>query len=438
MAQVKPFSGIRYNLSVIKDLALVTTPPFDVISDDEKLMYHERHAKNIIRLTLGQRMPGDNAESNWYKRAAAYLEQWLQEGTLVKDEEQAFYLLRRDYVDKRGRERTRYGFTGLVKVEDPERRIILGHELTFDDVIAERLRLIEAARANLCPIFALYSDPGGEVVGMLKSSIRDPLTTISLDDGSKNVLWSVSDAETCHFVSDAMKDRIVFIADGHHRYATARLYRNEMRRKEGKDSGLEPYDYVMMTLVALEDDGLAIYPPHRLVRGLHKFDEEGFLAELEECFDVVPVLQPGPVSERVDALVQLMADSRETTPRFGVLLKDTAPRLLTLKQETNAHPWLSAIQASVWRDLDVPILHRLVLEGMLGIKTSSSSHVQYTPDEQEAVRLVQSEKAQVALLLNPPTPDDIKKVSLAGALMPHKSTYFYPKLLTGLVMNKMY
>jgi len=438
VAEVKPFRGTRYNPSVINDLALVTTPPFDVISDEQRSVYHERHPKNIIRLTLGETMPGDDAETNWYSRAAQYFEQWLDDGVLIQDKEPAFYLLRRDYVDKWGRERTRYGFTGLVRIEDPDKGVILGHEMTFDDVIVDRLRLVEATRANLCPIFALYSDPEGEAVRALRSSVSEPLATVPLEDGSTDTVWVADDAEACRLVSDTVKDSAIFIADGHHRYATVRLYRNEMRRKEGSNSGSEPFDYTMMTLVALEDEGLAIYPPHRLVKGLRNFDAEAFLTELEDYFEVVPMLHPVTLHEQVETLVRLMADSDEGAPRFGLLLKDTAPRLLTLRHEANAHPWLSGIQENAWKELDVPILHRLVIEGMLNVSSSSGGHIAYDADEFEAAELVQSNEVQMALLLNPPTPDDVKKVSLAGALMPHKSTYFYPKLLTGLVMHKMY
>ena len=438
MAEVKPFCGIRYTPSVVNDLALVTTPPFDVISEEQKRMYHERHPKNIIRLTLGESLPGDDAETNWYTRAVEYLEQWLSEGTLIRDTEPGFYLLRRDYTDKWGHERSRYGFTGLVRIEEPENRMILGHELTFDDVIVDRLRLIEAARANLCPIFSLYSDAQRGVIDAFNSNVPEPVACVQLEDGSTDTLWIVDHTETCRAVSDAVKDSVIFIADGHHRYATARLYRNEMRRKMGTVSGSEPFDYTMMTLVALEDEGLTIYPPHRLVKGLRHFDGEAFLAELEQYFEVVPVLHPGTLREQVEALVRLMADSDRAAPRFGVLLKDTMPRLLLLRDGVNGHPWLSGMQESAWRELDIPILHRLVLEGMLDVRSPSERHIAYTPDEWEAAQLVQSDKVQMALLLNAPTPEDIKNVSLAGALMPHKSTYFYPKLLTGLVMNKMY
>ncbi len=438
MAEVKPFCGIRYDPSVIGDLSLVTTPPFDIISEQQKRLYHDRHPKNIIRLTLGESLPRDNAETNWYKRAVNYFEQWLRDGTFVCDERPGFYVLRCDYVDKWGRQRRRYGFTGLVRIEEPETKTILGHELTFDDVIIDRLRLLETARANLCPIFALYSDPQRGVVGALAAEEREPLATVRADDGSTDTMWIVDDDETCRLVSDAMKDRIIFIADGHHRYATARLYRNEMRRKLGMSSGNEPFDYTMMTLVALEDDGLAIYPPHRLVKGLRNFDGEAFLAELQQHFDVMPVLHPRTLREQVETLVRLLADSDGPGPRFGVLLKHTAPSLLVLRDGVDSHPWLSGIRESAWRELDIPILHRLVLEGMLNVRSACEKHIAYTPDEWEAAQLVQSDTVQIALLLNPPTPEDIKKVSLAGALMPHKSTYFYPKLLTGLVMNKMY
>jgi len=438
VADVKPFCGIRYNTSVVGDLSLVTTPPFDIISEQQKAMYHERHPKNIIRLTLGESMPGDNAETNWYKRAVNYFEEWLREGTLVRDELPGFYLLRSDYVDRWGRKRRRYGFTGLVKIEEPETKMILGHELTFDDVIIDRLRLLETARANLCPIFALYSDPQCRVVGALMREEREPLATVEAEDGSTDTMWVVDDRETCRLVREAMKDRTIFIADGHHRYATARLYRNEMRRKLGTSSGTEPFDYTMMTLVALEDDGLAIYPPHRLVKGMRNFDGEAFLAELEQHFEIVPVVHPCTLREQVETLVRLMADTDGSAPRFGVLLKDTAPRLLVLRDGVNGHPWLRGIRESAWRELDIPILHRLVVEGMLNVRAACERHLAYTADEWEAAQLVQSDAVQVALLLNPPTPEDIKKVSLAGALMPHKSTYFYPKLLTGLVMNKMY
>jgi uncharacterized protein (DUF1015 family) len=439
VADVKPFCGIRYDPSVIDDLSLVTTPPFDIISEQQKRMYHDRHPKNIIRLTLGESMPGDDAETNWYTRAVNYFEEWLRDGTLVQDDMPGFYLLSCEYADKWGRQRRRYGFTGLVKIEEPETRTILGHELTFDDVIIDRLRLLETARANLCPIFALYSDPRCRVVGALTSGERQPLATVEAEDGSTDTMWIVDDDDTCRQVTEAMKDRVIFIADGHHRYATARLYRNEMRRKLGTSSGTEPFDYTMMTLVALEDDGLAIYPPHRLVKGLRNFDGEAFLAELEQHFEIVPVVHPRTLREQVETLVRLMADTDGAAPRFGVLLKGTAPSLLVLRDGVDGHPWLSGIQESAWRELDIPILHRLVVEGMLNVRSASEEkHITYTPDEWEAAQLVQSDTVQVALLLNPPTAEDIKKVSLAGALMPHKSTYFYPKLLTGLVMNKMY
>lgn len=438
MAEVKPFRGTRYNPAVINDLSLVTTPPFDVISDKQRRMYHERHPNNIVRLTLGESMPGDDTETNWYSRAAQYLDEWLEQGTLIQEKKPAFYLLRRGYVDKWGRERTRYGFTGLVKIEDPDKGVILGHELTFDDVIVDRLRLVEATRSNLCPIFALYSDSEGIAVSALRSSVREPLAAVTLEDGSTDTVWVADDAETCRSVSDAIAGKRIFIADGHHRYATVRLYRNEMRRKEGSATGSEPFDYTMMTLVAIEDEGLAIYPPHRLIKGLRDFDAEAFLTELEDYFDVVPVLHAGTLRQQVEALVRLMADSDGSAPQFGLLLKGTAPRLLTLRHEVNSHPWLSGMQESAWKELDVPILHRLVIEGMLNVNSSCSGHIVYDPDEFEAAELVESDEVQMALLLNPPTPEDVRKVSLAGALMPHKSTYFYPKLLTGLVMNKMY
>ena len=159
--------------------------------------------------------------------------------------------------------------------------------------------------------------------------------------------------------------------------------------------------------------------------------------ELEEYFEVVPVLQPGALSDQVAALVRLMANGGGTEQRFGVLLRDTEPRLLTLKHDMNAHPWLGTIRNSVRTDFDVPILHRLVIEGMLGVSATCGKRIRYNPNELEAAQLVQSGEVQLALLLNPPTPEDVKEVSLAGELMPHKSTYFYPKLLTGLVMNKL-
>ncbi len=438
MAGVKPFRGVRYNPEVVSDLSLVTTPPFDVISPDQKRAYHERHPKNVIRLNLGESVPGDDEKNNWYKRASDYLNGWLEEGTLVQDEEESFYLLRRDYVGRWGGVHVRHGFSALVRIEDPEKRLILGHELTFDDVIVDRLRLIEATRANVCPIFALYSDPDGEVISAIKSSVREPLATMSLEDGSLDTLWRCADAEMFRFVGEKIKDKVIFIADGHHRYATSRLYRNEMRRDDGKNTGSEPYDYVLMTLVALEDEGLAIYPPHRLISGLRNFDGAAFLDELEEYFDVVPVVHHGTLSEQVDNLVRLMDGNVGKERSFGVLLKDTAPRLLMLKHEIDAHPWFSSIRDSVRNELDVPILHRLVIEGMLDVSATCDRHVRYNPDEQDAAELVQSGEVQVALLINPPTREDVQRVSHGGELMPHKSTYFYPKLLTGLVMNKMY
>ena len=424
MAEIRPFKGIRYNQAKVGDLSGVVAPPYDVISPEDQPKYYDGHPNNVIRLILPK---GDGDK---YRSAAECLNDWLETGILIQDDMPCLYAYRQEYVIGSEKKR-RLGLTCALRLEDYERRTVLPHENILAGPRADRLNLLRATRVNLDSVFALHADAG--VPKVLAPVIAGAPDASAVDkDGVKSELWRISDREAIEAIQGALDAEQVLIADGHHRYAAALAYRDEMRTKAGVADSDASYEYLMMTLVSLEDEGLVILPTHRVVRGVLTFDVAWFLSRLEEFFDIE--------EKPANGLLEAIETAAPTAHVFGLHLQGGRSYVLTLKPTVNPERVIDSPGSNALKQLDVSILHSLILERLLGIgdqQLASQVNLTYKRDAAEALRLVSSGESQMAFLINPPRVEEVEAVAAAGDRMPQKSTFFYPKLLTGTVMRRM-
>ncbi len=422
MAIIRPFKGIRYSPSV-GDLSAVVAPPYDVISADDRQWYMDRHPNNVVRLIL----PEENG--NKYVNAATALREWLKTGVLVQDDQPSIYAYQQEF-EALGRRLKRTGFTCLIKLEDFGHGI-LPHENILAKPLEDRLNLTRATRANFDSVFGLFSD--SRVNGILNPFIAQKPDASAVDkDGVRSDLWRISDPQAIQALTDILADESVVIADGHHRYTAALTYRNEMRQVAGLKPGEEsdaPYDYAMMTMVSLEDSGLVVLPTHRLVRNIAGFDAASFLTKLGEMFDI---------REVGDALIVSEVE-RFGSHSFGLHLRGKS-YIVKLKSSVSPERAIESAGSDALKRLDVSVLHSLILDRLLGIgvqQMSAGSNVSYTRDVAKALADVDRGEYQAFFLMNPTKVSEVKAVAAAGDRMPQKSTFFYPKLLTGIVMRAM-
>ncbi|NTU59452.1 MAG: DUF1015 domain-containing protein [Deltaproteobacteria bacterium] len=438
MAEILPFRGFRYNPKHVDNFDLVTSPPYDVIGPDLQDDLYRRSPHNVVRVDFGKAQPGDDDGENKYSRAARALESWLSEGILIQDREESIYYLEEDYQGEFGDIRTRKGFVARVRLEDPESGLYRPHEKTLAGPKADRLKLTKACKTNLSPIFSLYDDPTHIVqrdLELLPLAER-PLMTVTADDGVVSRLWRVSAPELIRGVAATMHLKSFFIADGHHRYETSLNYRDLMRRETPGYTGKEPWNYVMMYFANLWAPGLTVFPTHRVVHGVPGLDLTRFLEEAQEYFEITEV--QGGVEELLQALQAARADKH----CFGLTAKgDPRLWLLELRSEGVMTRLLAGRAPKVLRTLDVTVLHSLILEELLGIDEKAQEaqkNLRYVKGSRELLRVVAEEEAQLGFLLNPTKVEEVKAVAEQGERMPQKSTFFYPKLLTGLVFNPLF
>lgn len=435
MATIIPFKGVLYNPDLVDDVARVVAPPYDVIDGKLQHALHARHPNNVIRLELGMDLPDDGPTENRYTRAASSLGNWLGTGILKRDPEPAIYLHTIEFRVSPGEaRRVLKGFLATVGLEEFGTGHIFPHEGTRSAAKMDRLKLLETCRANLSPIFALFSDPTGRVLQLLEKSVNTDQPRVDfLDDaGFRQRLWAVTDRAILGEVAHAMERTPLFIADGHHRYETALAYRHSRRQQAGcpPHAGLQPFDAALMLCSSLEDPGLTVLPTHRVLRtpapalGAVK-------ALLRETFEIeeFPVRDHGEAETRRPFLETLRARG-EGGPVFGLALRGCRAYLLLTLRPTHR----DATGASARERLDVAILHSMVLS-KLCVSEPEEEAILYTQDENDALDLVGRGAAEAALLLNPTKVSEVVAVAKSGERMPHKSTYFYPKPLTGLVMN---
>jgi uncharacterized protein (DUF1015 family) len=455
MADVRPVPGIRY--APATDLAAVVTPPYDVISPEAQARYYERSPENIIRLELGRDEPDDDELDNRYTRAATTFADWRLRGVLQQDTP-ALYLYEQRFTTPAldGGERTRLSLLARVRIEPWEAGVVLPHERTLSKPKSDRLKLARATAATLSPIMALYDDPRGELAKALAKPLkRAPDVAFSDESGESHRLWAVRDAALIERVASFFRDRQLYIADGHHRYETALTYREELREARRELPPEDAANFTLMALSAIEDPGLVVLPTHRIVRGVAPERLAEFQRDLEGLFEVTPLDAEGEAPDVTRALAEASDGGQRVA--FALVAPDGV-RLLRLTDAGRAAMDDLASGASgssgssgssdagasaAWRELDVAVLHELVLARGLSVSEQAiraGEHVIYTRDAQAALDAVRSgaDGAQVAFLLNPTPPAAIRDVARAGDRMPQKSTYFYPKLITGLLINPLW
>lgn len=423
MAIIRPFQGVRYNQAKIGSLDAVVTPPYDVISPEEQEQYYSRHPNNVIRLIL----PREEGPAK-YESAASHLYQWLETGVLVRDLDPALYIVVQEY-EIRGERKKRIGLTCLVRLEEFESGKVLPHENIMSKPLEDRLNMIRTTKANFDSVFGLYSDGRTDKVVRPFVTTGEPIASAVDRDGVRSDLYRISQKEAMAMVADILANEAIVIADGHHRYTAALAYRDEMRSLVGSNPEA-PHEYVMMTLVSLEDPGLIILPTHRLVGNLDDFDTEAFLEKANELFDLVETRQ-----EELEAAVERMAGEKYV---YGLYLGKGRSYIMKLKPDVKPEVVVKSPGSDALKRLDVSVLHSVVLDQMLGIDTqrlSSGSNITYTRDCQSAIQAVDEGNQQIFFIMNPTKVEEVKAVAAAGDRMPQKSTYFYPKLPTGMVMR---
>jgi uncharacterized protein (DUF1015 family) len=438
MAQIIPFRGTLYDPIAVGSVRDVVAPPYDIIDAAGQQALHERHPCNIIRLELGLDQPGDGPANNRYTRAATTLREWLASGALKRDAQPAIYYHTIEYAppssDPGAPKKVLRGLLVTTRLEPLDSGQIYPHENTRAAAKTDRLNLLEACRANFSPIWLLYSDPQNAVLTMLETAMKGTPARIDFQDdvGCQQRLWTVTDPAVLKQVVDAMRDKPLFIADGHHRYETALNYQRLRRQQAGSPAGLQPYDAVLMLLAPLEDPGLTVLPTHRVTTTpLPPYEQ--VKAILEEKFDLreFPCTSETRRGVRTRFLEALRTIGRDV-PTFGLALKG-GDRYVTLSVKPAYRP---AAQASPRSKLDVSLLQQLVVAALCPTQQEQEA-ILYTKDDHEALDWTANGTGTAALLLNATKISEIQAVATAGERMPHKSTYFYPKPLTGLVINVM-
>ncbi len=442
MAIVAPFKGLTYNFQQREDLSRLVAPPYDVISEEEQEAYYQADPQNVIRLILGKKKTGDSDWDNVYTRAADCFERWQSDGSLIRAKEPALYVTAMTYDPGNGApERTRWGIIVLVRIEDEESGVILPHERTFSAHRDDRLKLYRACNAQLSQIFGLYEDPGNSMLNACGEALSHaPQMDLSIEDGTRHRLWILRSDSLFKKVSDAMFNKSIFIADGHHRYETSRNYRNMMRARYGQRPANRSYEFVMMYLSNMNDEGLTILPSHRLIKNVPGFQAKPFLKKVGKWFDIseLPLAGRSIALECPDLKQRLEKEGQHRTA-FGFYTHDDDRwRLFSLKPGVRGemgddlHPSL--------KELDVLVLSRFVFQKGLGFSKEDLDDeeiFQYQSNTQSAVSEVESGKYEMVFLLNPTKMGHVKEVAGNSLVMPRKSTYFYPKVLTGLVFNKI-
>lgn len=403
MATISGFRGYRYNPEIIDNFDDVLAPPYDVISTEQRDQLYEKSINNVVRIILTK---GDGDDK--YKQAADTFSDWIKSGVLIRDEQPSVYAYHQVFKEN-GKNYTRKGFISAVKVEDFENKQIYPHERTFSHHKEDRLKLITASKANLSPVFSVYSDPDLKIDLALENALFDyPLFKSTDSDGVENYLWKVSDPDLLSFISEKFQEKKLLIADGHHRYETAINYRNLRRQQNPDGNGTEPYEYVMMFLSSAEQPGLIVKPTYRLVGNLKEDQITQLLNKIENEFE----------SEDLDISSDLNSIGKS---EFG-LITAGLDKLIKIKD----------LKGSESSELGVVKLHEYLLDSIL---EDDSVSYNYTKSIDEVTKLLKDSTYQLGFILPEIDAVDILHFAESGRRLPQKTTYFYPKVLSGLVFN---
>lgn len=425
MATIKPFRALRFNTELSGNLKDLISPPYDIINDEKYKQYINSSKYNIIQLELPK---GEDP----YNSAKQLLNKWIEDGILKRDNEDSIYIYEDEFsID--GELKKIKGFISLVKLEEFSKKIVFPHEDTLSKAKEDRLNLMKATSCNFSQVYSLYTDEQNKIANIIDSaSSIKPNVEITDSDGIIHRLWAITDKNIINKISEQFKDKKLYIADGHHRYETAINYRDYCR-KNGLSKEGDPVDYIMMMLVSISNSGVVIFPTHRLIRNLNQFDCKKIISQCKNYFEIEEKNDIKTIEQDLNALY------KQSKSAFAFYAGNNVWTLMTLKDSINIKEILPELPASILK-LDVTILHSLILERVFGIdkeNMKSQRNLTYTRDIKEAINSVDCGNSQCAFILNPTRVSEIKDVAINGEKMPQKSTYFYPKIITGLVMNQI-
>lgn len=444
MTEVVPFIGTRYNSRLIENLSHVLAPPYDVITPEGQRVYYHRHPNNVVRLVLGHEKVTDDEYNNKYIRAANYLQTWKRDGILVEDNKKCLYVCEQEFTLPGLGATRRRGLFALVKLEDYGSGKIRGHEQTFARPKSDRLKLLRATRCNLCPIFALYSDPEKKLDAVFDECIKAKVWETVVDDEQVTYrFWVVHSKKTINQIRQLMAGKDLFIADGHHRYEAALAYRDEMREASGKRDGRQPYDYLMVFLSNFYDKGMAVLPTHRVLsRELGAgVDLDEVVEDLAQHFNLTEISVDLANLDLAELTIrEEVAKAGKERTAFGMVLPNGRTVICSLKKNARHCKMIEEKMSLGVKSLDVTILHKFVIAhvwiGNPEIELDDED-IFYVRDIKDVLSLLQARKGSVGFVLNSIPIEQLRKIACKGEIMPHKSTFFYPKIITGLVMRDM-
>jgi len=429
MATVLPFRGIRYNPKQVKDLAKVVAPPYDILSAKDQEGYYALHSNNIVKLDFGKALSGDKPGRDKYARSANMLRLWREQGILQQDAAPSLYVIGQDFSTPDGKKKAFLGVVGELKLEAYKTGMVKPHERTLAGPKVDRLELTRATKANLSQVFMLFDDPKGQGQRWLQAQAKGKATVdIKLSDGVRHRLWVVSKPAALKAFTSFMAKRPAYIADGHHRYETMLAYAAEAKGVKGAKAS-------MVAFAPVQSPGMVVLPTHRMLYGLRNFSGEALLTKLAKAFEAK---DQKDLASLVEALAKL-EQGKKPEIGFGLALA-SGFKLLTFKKGIAPASLIKEKRSAAYKGLDVALLQSVILEAMLGMTAESiaaKANLDYTKSAEEAAQGVARGTHQAAFILNPTRIAQVRDVADAKDVMPQKSTYFLPKLLTGLVLRAM-
>ena len=434
MPNIQPFQGLRYNLAQVGSLSDVVAPPYDVISPEMQDALYAKHPNNVVRLILNKQNPTDDEQDNRYTRSARTLKEWKESGVLVKEPNPSIYVYHQIF-EAQGKKYVRKGFMCGCEAVPFGEGMVFPHELTMSGPKLDRLMLTTACKTNFSQIFGLYPDPENEIQNILEDAVAGETPFEATDDnGVINRMWVVDDANVISKVVALMGPKPIFIADGHHRYETACNYRNQIRQ-QGLLTSDHPANHVLMVCVAMEDPGLIVMPTHRLFRNVPAFSQQDLFDRLGEFFNISTVGEGYNQAHKAWAEIELLND-QGTLALFSA--RDGKWNLLQITDKGRAKmDEVAADHQPEWRQLGVAILHTLVIDALLGLKGHEKPKYVHEVSEVVANLKASPEEFTLAALVMPATVELIQECSMVRERMPAKSTYFYPKLITGFFFKPL-
>ncbi len=432
MVEIAPFKALMYNKDKIQTLDDVMSPPYDIISEEMQQELYEKHPYNYVKIILGKQFPDDNETNNRYTRAQQYFLKWQHDAILIKNNTPAIFPYKISY-NVQGRSKTMNGFFVLLRL-DPTYTTVRAHEKTLAKPKADRLNLMRACDAHFEPIELLYKDKRDTIRKIIDDCIHKnkPVINVHGYDGFHHKLWQIDNEEVIAKIVEKLKKEPLYIADGHHRYQTAINYAMEQQEKTKNTSPDAPFNYQMVVLVNMYDEGLSILPTHRLLK-LPGFNIQHMIKKCEPYFSIQEYTVENN-ADPTDVGNCIMKQIETAQGHKFALYHKKKYYILTLKTESIMDT-LASDHSKTWRRLDVSILHKVILEHVMGITEKNiEDHVKYTRSNSEAVRFVDEGKYDLSFLINATKIEELQAVADAGEHMPQKSTYFLPKMLSGLVL----